>query len=129
MTDLQLQVLDYEDTILDVKRGMAMLDIAFPRWEKLIVLGELELSNANSCVLGQLGNHYMGGEYNFYDEMLTDLAKEGHLEDESEITAREHGFITPTDNDQEEWDQRLDDQQWADLNLVWNHMIEERRGY
>ncbi len=127
---LELSILDYEETMLSIKRGVAMLDEAYPRWEHQIELSELSLSDATSCVLGQLGPHYSGHIYHHYDQMLRQLCSEGHLEDESQVTQREHGFITPDlEGDGGITTYEDEDNGWGDLEKMWLQVIENKRGY
>ena len=74
MTDLQLEILDYEDTILAVKKGAAVLDEVYPQWEQAITVDKLFLSSSTSCVLGQLAPEYTGTEYADYLWMLNEMA-------------------------------------------------------
>ncbi len=89
MTDLQLEVLDYEDTMLAVKRGAALLDEVYPKWEQAITIDQLFLESASSCVLGQLAPEYTDVDYGDYFSMLSKLEAEGHIESIDDAEANE----------------------------------------
>lgn len=47
---------------LNVKRGVYALDEQFPGWREKVVVDELDLSNGESCILGQLYGGYSVGQ-------------------------------------------------------------------
>jgi hypothetical protein len=44
---------DYEETVLAVKKGANWMDENYPGWALSINLSELDMSNCDSCIIGQ----------------------------------------------------------------------------
>ncbi len=129
MTDLQLEILDYEDTILAVKRGAAVLDAAYPEWVNGITLDELWMASAQSCVLGQSASGYTDSEYGDYFSVMNKLEADELIEDGTDGTAVDLGFCIPDDHDHGHQSSHHADMAWAELGQVWTRFITERRGY
>ncbi len=129
MTDLQLEVLDYEDTMLAVKQGAALLDEVYPKWEQAITIDHLFLESAGSCVLGQLASEYTGGEHADYFSMLTELEAEGHIESTDDAEAIEYGFCLKNAHNGNRRSVDHTNTAWNDLTRTWRAFITDRRGY
>ena len=120
-----------------VKRGAALLDKANPDWWKprrknSIKLTELDLSNCNLCVLGQL---YANGEVGYFRglRILRQLADEGKLrlpKTYLSYVVKRHGLTYDNRLVGDEFfgfDRKLGDYDWADLTRAWTAEIRSRR--
>ena len=126
---LELSILDYEETMLQVKQGAALLDEVYPKWERAVSIGQLYLESAGSCVLGQLAPEYTGGEFADYFSMLSKLVDEGHIEDVNDDTAIQHGFCLVDEHDGDYLPRDHTRTAWNELTQVWKTFITDRRGY
>lgn len=97
-----------EDIKLSVKRGAALLDGQYPRWETLICVSILDLSNTDSCILGQCYGSYHSG-----------LSHLGLKETEQ---ARENGFTLPFSSVIQS-----DRSKWDELQAAWVEQINLRQ--
>lgn len=97
----------YEDYAVMVKQGAEVLDARYPDWQHQIDLQALRLSDAEACVLGQLGRAH--GRH-FEEEIdYLELPHDGE----------QHGFDLPPDES--------DKDAWHMLDDLWREQIEARR--
>lgn len=97
-----------EDMKLAVKKGAVWLDQAYPGWASTISLYDLDMSECQDCIIGQVI-----GDFNYIISS-----------DKSVYWAIEYGF--EVDYDTNDWESLQGE--YAKLEVLWTDEVEKRLG-